>query len=217
MPHPKNQVTLTCEQCGKIFQIKASLANNNRRFCTWQCRVDFGNTSKEVINCENCGKQLKTYKNRPNRYCSMSCATSARNRTDANPSKHRDLSGANNPMFGNGHLTAGANNGMYGRTKEQSPAWHGGRKVRADGYIQIYAPDHPSVTANYPYVLEHRLVMEQHIERYLLPEEVVHHKDKNPSNNDISNLELFSNQSEHISKAHKEVWWYEPTYYPPSE
>lgn len=109
-------------------------------------------------------------------------------------------------MFGKGFF--GQDNPMFGKKAEQNPAWKGGRKIRADGYILVYAPDHPYAISDGKgkgkgrYVLEHRLVMEQHLGRYLLPNEVVHHKDENPSNNDISNLELFSSQSEHISMAH---------------
>ena len=45
-------------------------------------------------------------------------------------------------------------------------------------------------------VFEHRLVMEAHLGRELLPSEVVHHKDGNGLNNAIENLELMT-QSEH--------------------
>jgi len=41
----------------------------------------------------------------------------------------------------------------------------------------------------------HREVMEQKLGRKLLPEEVVHHKDKNKRNNDPDNLELTNNYS----------------------
>lgn len=41
-------------------------------------------------------------------------------------------------------------------------------------------------------MMEHRLVMEQHIGRSLTAEETVHHKDGNRLNNDISNLELWT-------------------------
>jgi hypothetical protein len=37
---------------------------------------------------------------------------------------------------------------------------------------------------------EHRVVMEQHIGRLLEPWEVVHHKDGNPANNSVDNLEI---------------------------
>lgn len=104
-------------------------------------------------------------------------------------------------MYGKGR--SGKDNPMYGKTGEKHPGYKGGRKVRKDGYIMILAPEgHPARHAAYPYVLEHRLVMEQHLGRYLDPEEVVHHVDGDPSNNDIENLQLFASQSEHISNGH---------------
>lgn len=129
----------------------------------------------------------------------------ARNLTKENPSFHRDISGEKNPMYGRGMV--GENNPMYGQTKELAPRWNGGRKTRKDGYILIVAPDdhpHPAdhKKSGLKYILEHRLVMEKHIGRYLSPDEVVHHIDENPSNNHIDNLELFSSQSEHVKTRH---------------
>lgn len=51
---------------------------------------------------------------------------------------------------------------------------------------------------------ECRLIMEKHLGRYLKPTEVIHHKDGNPTNNDITNLELLSSQSEHTKLHHRE-------------
>lgn len=50
--------------------------------------------------------------------------------------------------------------------------------------------------------LVHRKVMENYLGRKLRPDEIVHHKDKNKLNNDISNLEIVT-RSEHI-KLHRE-------------
>jgi hypothetical protein len=44
------------------------------------------------------------------------------------------------------------------------------------------------------YVLEHRLVMAQHLGRPLSRNETVHHKDTNALNNDFSNLQLRQGQ-----------------------
>jgi hypothetical protein len=41
--------------------------------------------------------------------------------------------------------------------------------------------------------------MEEAIGRYLLPQEVVHHKDGNKQNNELSNLVLFANNGEHLA------------------
>lgn len=42
----------------------------------------------------------------------------------------------------------------------------------------------------------HRYLMEKHLGRKLLPTEIVHHKDGNKHNNDLSNLEI-TNRSDH--------------------
>jgi hypothetical protein len=40
---------------------------------------------------------------------------------------------------------------------------------------------------------EHRIVMENHLGRPLVRDEIIHHIDGNPINNDISNLTIISN------------------------
>lgn len=72
--------------------------------------------------------------------------------------------------------------------------WKGG-KIMLNNYVAVYSPDHPRPVAQM-YVYEHRLVMEKHLKRYLLPEEIVHHKNGNKTDNRLSNLEILSN-SEH--------------------
>ena len=49
------------------------------------------------------------------------------------------------------------------------------------------------------YVAEHRLLAEQLIGRQLLSNEVVNHKDRDTTNNQIGNLEVFDNNGEHIA------------------
>ena len=79
----------------------------------------------------------------------------------------------------------------------ENPSWNGGRWIDKDGYVMVLVKNHPYQTRG-GYVREHRLVMEKHLGRYLLPNEVVHHKDANKQNNDISNLELFHSNSAHL-------------------
>lgn len=85
------------------------------------------------------------------------------------------------------------------KTPEIHPRWNGGKTVK-DGYIQIHSPNHPSKNMR-GYVHEHRLVMEKHIGRLLKREEVVHHIDDNRANNDITNLQLFKNNAEHLKET----------------
>jgi hypothetical protein len=75
--------------------------------------------------------------------------------------------------------------------------WHGGRKKHPEGYVYIYSPNHPCKDRA-GYVLEHRLVMEQKIGRFLERKEVVHHINGQKDDNRIENLVLLKNQSAHI-------------------
>lgn len=78
---------------------------------------------------------------------------------------------------------------------ENHPNWKGGRYKRL-GYFMIYSPNHPHRTVD-GYVLEHRLVMEKKIGRYLKPKESVHHINAIPTDNRPENLMLFKNNVEH--------------------
>lgn len=86
----------------------------------------------------------------------------------------------------------------HGSPGAKNPSWRGGRYTDRDGYVLLHCPGHPHTRENGK-VLEHRLVMEKHIGRYLDPDEVVHHIDGNRSNNAISNLELYARNSEHLA------------------
>ncbi|MGC4378264.1 HNH endonuclease [Fictibacillus sp. Mic-4] len=82
--------------------------------------------------------------------------------------------------------------------------WKGGTYIHSCGYIMEYAPEHPASKPAKGYVPQHRLVMERHIGRYLTEDEIVHHKDENKQNNDISNLEILD-RSTHIALHKKTV------------
>lgn len=90
---------------------------------------------------------------------------------------------------------------MWGVRGPNASNWQGGRRRHGDGYILVWAPDHPRADKK-GYVLEHRLQYEEHLGRYLTPEEVVHHindkRDKRDDNR-IENLMLFANNAEHMA------------------
>ena len=69
------------------------------------------------------------------------------------------------------------------------------RKISPKGYVLIYASYHPNCNVH-GYVLEHRLVMERKLGRFLARKEVVHHVNENKQDNCVENLELMKN-SEH--------------------
>ena len=70
------------------------------------------------------------------------------------------------------------------------------------GYILIKLPTHPYAN-NLGYVREHRIVIESHLGRILLENEVIHHRNGIKDDNRLENLELFFSHNEHIKKRHK--------------
>lgn len=89
--------------------------------------------------------------------------------------------------------------------KYKNPSIYGGhKKKRRDGYISVYMPDHPYATKD-GYVMEHILVMENYIGRYITRDEVVHHINKIRDDNRIENLKLMTFK-EHAGMNLKERW-----------
>lgn len=80
--------------------------------------------------------------------------------------------------------------------------WNGGVAYGTNGYRLIAMHDDPRADAR-GYVYEHRLVMEQHLGRYLSSDEVVHHINGNKLDNRIENLQVLTN-SEHV-KLHAQI------------
>ena len=74
--------------------------------------------------------------------------------------------------------------------------WNVEKVVSKGQYQYGIVKNHPHKTKN-NYVLLHRIIMENQIQRLLDKEEVVHHIDYNKMNNDISNLRLM-NRLEHM-------------------
>jgi hypothetical protein len=82
------------------------------------------------------------------------------------------------------------------RSGERHPNWKGGTK-QVGRYLYRYQPDHPLATKS-GYVLDHRLKMEAHLGRALLRSEVVHHRNGDPLDNRIENLEVFQTNADHL-------------------
>lgn len=80
------------------------------------------------------------------------------------------------------------------KTENGDSIYHG-----KDGRLRVYVRE-TGKTISYP-----KYLMEKELGRQLAPDEFVHHKDLNPLNNDISNLQIMSSSehsSHHMRKFH---------------
>lgn len=185
-----------CLNCG----IDVEIRNKQRMiqehiFCSQKCLNEYKRKEREqspnYFNCicPICGRNfhLKPYqlKKAKHHYCSKKCYIEAKK-----------------------EYMKGKGNHQYGLKGRKNASWKTDKKVTNCGYIKIRSLDHPFKDYD-DCVLEHRLVAEKYLlndensieingKRYLKPEYVVHHKDFNKQNNEVSNLQVMTLQ-EHTS------------------
>jgi len=75
-------------------------------------------------------------------------------------------------------------------------------KKHSGGYTLVYKPEHPRADST-GYVLEHRIIVETKLGRYLSSDEIVHHKNGIKTDNNVDNLIVIS-KSEH-AKIHNNL------------
>lgn len=93
--------------------------------------------------------------------------------------------------FLKGHHKYRSPNCKIYQTGELNHSWKGGKVITTGGYVYIMKPEHPHASKS-GYVMEHRLVMEQHLGRLLEKDEDIHHINKIKTDNRLENLELLS-------------------------
>lgn len=79
--------------------------------------------------------------------------------------------------------------------------WKGGKILHSEGYIRAWVAKDSffyPMADNAGYVLQHRLVIAEHLHRCLLPWEIVHHKNGARDDNRIENLELLPTRRYHV-------------------
>jgi hypothetical protein len=142
---------------------------------------------KPNTNCDLCNKEIyrrpSTLLKNKGKHCSKECSNKVYKEhfreTSKGPNKSKGLIG------------------------DKNPAWKGGvtqfkKKGNYKGINYIRCNDETKDMARKDgYIMEHRLVMYSMCGFLLTRTEVVHHKDHNPSNNNIDNLELWPDNASH--------------------
>jgi len=92
---------------------------------------------------------------------------------------------------------------MIGNTnskREKNGNWIGGFTYDTNGYIKFLVPEGCKFSCmkdNHGYVLMHRLIVAENLQRPLTKREVVHHINGDITDNRIENLRLFGNDGKH--------------------
>lgn len=97
------------------------------------------------------------------------------------------------------HPPVGHKGPHFNQMGEKNIHWKGGKKLDR-GYFKIKKRGHPLADKN-SYVLEHRLIVETDLGRYLEKQEIVHHINGIKTDNRIDNLRVMT-RSEHIQLHH---------------
>ncbi len=156
--------------------------------------------NKVIVNCIVCDRELATTAKRQQdgrgKYCSRKCLHISQRKPKVitcivcgttktiTSRQYANRKGLFCSYACRGIYMSGSNHAM----------WKGGVYVKKDtGYVMEYDP------ARRKHVRQHRLVMERHLGRELLPNEIPHHRNEQKGDNLIGNLLLMT------SKKHKSM------------
>lgn len=208
---PSTRVDVECTACGTtISKHPSDLARNKtgRFFCSKECRNRIGSKPKTGRwgECAECGKEVwfQPWQEKRARFCSRECATKAQETVGTE--ERVCVSCGRTFVFrlrnkGTGKFCTAAC--MHRYRAEQSV---GKTKINPQGYVMVRQPDHPAAYGR-GWVLQHRLIMEQILGRYLLHEENVHHINGVRDDNRPENLELWNTSQPSGQRVADKVRW----------
>lgn len=174
---------LVCLVCGGVFRVpmcRSKTATTCSHTCSVKFRAQGLMCEKVELQCPVCGITFFEHLSRSKgrRFCSNKCREDSIEYQTAKSDRLR-----------------GSGNG----------AWKGGVTKHSDGYVYESAYSHPYASKGY--VLQHRLVVEQHLAEtnpeskcliklgdnlYLSPELIVHHKNFEKDDNRLDNLQIMT-------------------------
>jgi len=202
--HYRKYIQKVCEQCGITYTVRADIKAS--RFCSIQC----GGLSRRMkpIKCEHCGIEFIPSKN-TTKFCSNECAGASRRLRENIKCDYCNKEFERHSCHINDVINF-CSVECYGKwvsenkTGKDAFRWKGGIYKPYDKYISIRQTDGT-------YKQEHRIVMENHLGRKIVSEEIVHHIDGNGKNNDIDNLQLMD-RPEH-GRIHTTERWETGTFF----
>ncbi len=135
----------------------------------------------------------------PPRYCSQTCHGADRKGSGRGPTPNREYNCKQCGTLVHVYRSPSAENPGFcslaclgvSQSGEGNYFWAGGAQPMRNGYTRTYSFGRQAYT--------HRAVVEQHIGRRLARREVVHHINRDKSDNRIENLQLLPDQSVHAA------------------
>lgn len=153
------------------------------------------------LKCEHCGKEFTRKKGQesPRAFCSRQCywASDYRSQVVAKRNYERNPSAQETRPCGTcgepvtRYVSTGQKQFFCSRKCRWDKHLHA-KQVNSSGYILVFIGKGEPGASKSGHILEHRKVMQDHLERPLLDHENVHHKNGHKDDNRIENLELWS-------------------------
>lgn len=169
-----------CDFCSKEYKPPTNSVKS--RFCSVPCKNEAAKTRDLSL-----GRRLATVKNK----C-VACGTLF------SPFK-KDAKFCSQPCSHKGYKKTWRRGADHGH-------WRGGKHL-SNGYVLVLDFEKEKNKGASSYSFEHRLVMENHIGRKLLPSETVHHKNGVRTDNRLENLELWSKSHPAGQRVEDKLKW----------